>query len=58
MSVNKLRFQEFVEGEIYRIRSVVRDRSSSRNVISVKNTTNVLKFSKDSKIFKDMASRI
>ena len=58
MQVGKLRFAEFVEGGIYRIRSVVRDRTSNRNIIQVKNTTNVLKFYKESKIFKEMSRLI
>jgi hypothetical protein len=51
MSVGKMRFLDFVEGEIYRIRSVVRDRSTNRNVVQIKNTTNILRFSKQAKIF-------
>lgn len=54
MTVNKLKFSEFNPGEIYRIRSVVAERTTERNVITCKSTTNILRFSKDSLIYREL----
>ena len=53
LSVPKLRFagiQNIREGEIIRIRSVIRDTTSRRNTIMHKPTTNILKFLPSAKI--------
>jgi hypothetical protein len=54
MTVNKLKFQEFNPGEIYRIRSVVAEKTTDRSVITCKSTTNILRFSKDSLIYREL----
>lgn len=54
MTVNKLKFSEFNPGEIYRIRSVVAEKTTERNVITCKSTTNILRFSKDSLIYREL----
>jgi hypothetical protein len=54
LTVNKLKFQEFKTGEIYRIRSVVAEKTTERNVITCKSTTNILRFSKDSLIYREL----
>ena len=54
LTVNKLKFQEFNQGEIYRIRSVVAEKTTERNVITCKSTTNILRFSKDSLIYREL----
>ena len=54
MTVNKLKFSVFNPGEIYRIRSVVAERTTERNVITCKSTTNILRFSKESLIYREL----
>lgn len=54
MYVNKLRFTEFNPGDIYRIRSVLAERTTERNIITCKTTTNILRFSRSSLIYREL----
>jgi len=54
MTVNKLKYTEFNPGEIYRIRSVIAERTTERNVITCKSTTNILRFSKNALIYREL----
>ena len=45
-------------GEIVRVRSVIRDQTTRRNVITAKATTNILKFVSNAKVIKTMSDRI
>lgn len=58
LTINKLRFQGFVEGDIYRFRSVQREKTTDRNVILCKNTTNILRFPRESRIYRDLSKEI
>lgn len=50
MTIPKLKFPNIKQGEIVRIRSVEVNLTSMRNVISVKQSTNILRFYSESKI--------
>jgi len=55
--VPRIRFQNLAslrEGEIVRVRSVVRDTTSQRNIVMAKATTNILRFLPCAKIAEDM----
>ena len=54
MIVNKLKFNDFKEGEIYRIRGVYTEQNADKRVIVTKNTTNFLKFGKNSLIYREL----
>ena len=54
MIVNKLKFNDFKEGEIYRIRGVYTEQNADKRVIIAKNTTNFLKFRKNSLIYREL----
>lgn len=58
MTIPKLKFPNIKQGEIVRIRSVEVNLTSMRNVISVKPSTNILRFHPDSKIVQEMSGKI
>lgn len=61
LNLPKLRFGNLMNiraGEIIRVRSVLRDNTSRRNIISYKPTTNILKFLPTAKIVSRMTERI
>jgi hypothetical protein len=54
MTIPKLKFPNIKQGEIVRIRSVEVNLTSLRNVISVKQSTNILRLHPESKIVHEM----
>jgi len=55
MTVNRLTCAaQFREGDVYRIRGVNVDTTSDRKVIQTKKSTNFLKFSKSSLVFREL----
>lgn len=61
LNLPKLRFGNLMnirEGEIIRVRSVIKDNTSRRNIMSCKPTTNILKFLPTAKIVSCMTDKI